>query len=322
VKRSIKQSTKGNLQKTKGIAPVTTGAIEPISVRETRRTRLAIGALLTFYRLIREMSRPELAHKAGSSVSLLGMIENGVRLPTIEALGKLGVALELSPEQRLQLHAIAGYSPRDVPEAAGWEILPEDVLNGKPIFVRDMQLESSFQDTLDLDDVWMVTRRPMALHEPILGLLKRKLLNTKTKYVYFVDRRFGEEDFRALWFRLNLEADPGWVAKDAARKLSGAAHQLAFVLSPPTLCAPTHTLAIFNPMSEAKRTFGRTAIYQGDDPIGVYAMDRNLIREVISLLMVVYPDLRNNPGQSFPKDPKTYGSFTLVSADMLDSPEV
>jgi len=318
VKKDLKQSALRRSQKAKAsktVVPSEKAKAQLASSSETKR--LAMGALLTFYRLIRKMSRPDLADKAGMSASLLGMIENGVRLPTIEAIGKIGGHLGLTSEQRLQLRTIAGYSLRDEPEAPGWEVLPEDVLNGEPIFLRDMLLESEFQDKLEIDDVWMVTRRPMALHEPVLSWLRKKLLNTGTRYTYFVDRRSGEEDLKTLLFRLNLEAHPEWQAKDAARKDKGHPAQLAFVLSPPALGTPTHTLAIFNPLSGSKPKFGRTAFYQGDEPLGVYAMDPTLVKEVISLLLEVYPDCKSNPGQWFPKDLKSHGTFSLISADKL-----
>src|SRR5579864_3949589 len=83
--------------------------------------KLAVGALLAFYRHLHEISRQELAGAATISVSLLAMIENGTRLPSQNVLESMGKSLDLTTYQRLQLHAIAGYSAQ-LPEAPGWEV--------------------------------------------------------------------------------------------------------------------------------------------------------------------------------------------------------
>lgn len=284
------------------------------------KRRLAIGTVLAFYRQIRQMSRPQLASKTGISAGLIGLIENGVRLPTRDSLAKIGMELGLNSEQNFQLLEIAGYSPRSSePEAPGWEVIADDVLHGYPVFLRNSDRESRFQDSLDFEEAWVVTRRPMALHEPVLSTLRGRLLNSDARYVYFVDRLLGEEDFKTLWLRLNLSAYPGWVEKNNARraKTPPPLPQLVFVLSPPTLCGITHTLAIFNPRSKIKPKFGRTAFYLGDSYAGVYAMDRGWIKQTASLLMDIYFDCERHPGEPVPQDPKLNGSFTLISAETL-----
>ncbi len=275
------------------------------------KKKLALGALLTFYRHLREHSRQELAPAADVSVSLLAMVENGTRLPSQEALERLGRELQLSAYQRLQLHAIAGYSAQ-LPEAPGWEVRAEDLIHGVPLFLRNMQLEFQFQSKIDIEEAWVVTRRPMALEEPAFTMLKSKLLDTDANYVYFVDARTGEYDFKTLWNRLSLASDPRWMEKRMQRLALNRPEQLTFVLSPPTLCASNHTVALFNPRSDTKPRFGRTAYYGGGVPIGVYPLDLVLYEQLVSLLREVYVDCENNPEQTFPKD-AIWSSFKLIA---------
>jgi hypothetical protein len=239
------------------------------------------------------------------------MIENGDRLPTQKTLEKLGSELHLSTHQRFQLHAIAGYSAQ-VPETPGWEIRADDVINGNLLFLRDMSVESNFQLSLDIEEAWTVTERPMALNEPALTMLKEKLLTTNASYVYFVSARYGEEDFAKLWDRLGIKADARWQKKQAERRKEGKPAQLAFVLSPPTLCVPTHTIALFNPRSPTKPKFGRTVHYGLGGPIGVYALDMMLVNRLVSFLNDIYIDCEKNPGVTFPRDLSIYGGFKLL----------
>lgn len=304
-------SSKPQARKEKVATSAPTAEKVPATETDLDRKKLATAALLTFYRLLRKESRQSLADKSGISASLLGMIENADRLPTQETLGKLGSQLHLNTHQRLQLHAIAGYSAQ-LPEAPGWEIRAGDVINCSLLFLRDMEEESNFQLGLDIDEAWTITERPMALDEPVLSMLKKKLLTTNASYVYFVSARYGEEDFVKLWDRLGLGSDSQWQEKQAKRREAGYPAQLAFVLSPPTLCAPTHTIALFNPRSPTKPKFGRTAHYGLGNPIGVYALDMTLVERLVALLKDVYIDCEKNPGVTFPKDPSICGGFTLL----------
>jgi transcriptional regulator with XRE-family HTH domain len=290
-----------------------TSKAHPQTPKQTDQKKLAVGALLAFYRHLRERSRQQLASAATISVSLLAMVENGTRLPSQEVLEKLGEALGLSTYQRLQLHAIAGYSAQ-LPEAPGWEVRADDLIRGVPLFLRNTQLEFQFQGKLDIEEAWIVTRRPMALDEPVLSMLKSKLLHTDANYVYFVDARTGEDDFKTLWNRLYLEGNPHWLGKKKQRAAAGTREQLTFVLSPPTLCASIHTVSLFNPRSTTKPRFGRAAYYGGGTPIGVYPLDFVLYEQLVSLLKEVYVDCEKNPERMFPKDPTVWGSFKIAKA--------
>jgi transcriptional regulator with XRE-family HTH domain len=282
------------------------------SRRETEKKRLAVGALITFYRQLKTFSRQDLADETEISVSLLGMIENGGRLPSQEVLERLGAQLGLTAYERVQLHAIAGYSAQ-LQEARGWEVRADDLFTGVPLFLRNMKVESAFQEKLDIEECWIIGRRPLALEEPVLSMLKSKLLNTNGRYVYFVDARFGASDFDTLWHRLALESDVQWKTKKKKRSATGEPEQLTFVLSPPPLCASTHTLALFNPRSESKPRFGRSVYYGGGMPVGVYTLDIVLYEQLVAVLKEVYLDCEKNPGAAFPKDQKMWGTFRLLA---------
>jgi transcriptional regulator with XRE-family HTH domain len=306
-----KTPRKPALRRTMKVNQRKAGRDEPSDSRKPDKKKVAVGALLTFYRHLRDVGRKDLAGAAGVSVSLLGMIENASRLPSHEVLEKLGAQLQLTPYQRLQLHAIAGYSA-PLPEAPGWEVRADDLITGVPLFLRNMKLEYEFQGSLDIEEAWVVTRRPLALEEPVFSMLKNKLLNTDANYVYFVDERFGKHDFETLWNRLGLESDDRWKKKKAKRVAAGDPEQLTFVLSPPTLCAATHTLALFNPRSATRPRFGRAVYYGGGAPIGVYALDLVLYEQLASLLKEVYIDCEKNPEQPFPMAPRVGGTFTML----------
>jgi len=279
------------------------------SSRHIEKKKLATGCLLTLYRRLREVSRDDLAGASGISVSLLGMIENGARLPSQEVLERLAKNLHLSAYEHLQLHALAGYSAQ-LSEARSWEVGPDDLIQGVPLFLRNMQLESNFQLTVDFEEAWIIAARPLALNEPVLNMLKRKLLETNATYTYFVDARFGENDFATLWSRLDLASDPIW--KEKRRNKKKGREPLAFVLSPPALCASTHSLALFNPRSETRSRFGRAVYYSDGRPIGVYPLDLVLFDQLVSLLTEAYVDCEKHPEQPFPKDPSLGGTFRLL----------
>ncbi len=280
------------------------------SRKETEKKKLAVGALITFYRQLREISRHDLADKTKVSVSLLGMIENGGRLPSQEVLERLGAQLGLTAYERVQLHAIAGHSAQ-LQEARGWEVRADDLFTGVPLFLRNMKVESTFQEELDVEECWIISRRPLALEDPVLSMLKSKLLNTDARYVYFVDARFGKRDFDTLWDRLNLESDIQWKRKKGAA--ARGRNQLTFVLSPPPLCASTHSLALFNPRSDDKPRFGRSVYYGGGTPVGVYTLDVVLYEQLVSTLKEVYLDCEKHPGTPFPKDQNLWGTFRLLT---------
>uniref|UniRef100_UPI003F491CD2 helix-turn-helix domain-containing protein n=1 Tax=Nonomuraea sp. CA-251285 TaxID=3240002 RepID=UPI003F491CD2 len=56
---------------------------------------LPVGALIRAYRQARQMTQAELATAAGSSLRYLEMIEQGVRVPSLEALQRYAAALNV-----------------------------------------------------------------------------------------------------------------------------------------------------------------------------------------------------------------------------------
>ena len=246
------------------------------------------------------------------SPSFLGMIENGARLPTEDALEELAIKLGLTGFQRLQLKAVAGYSGQ-LQEARGSEIRPSDLIEGTPLFLRKMETESEFQDKLVLEEVWIVTRRPMSMEGPYLKWLRGKLLNSDCIYTYFVDARFGESDFATLWDRLDLESDPEWRKKVELRHQTNMQEQLRFVLCPPALSAANHTVALFNPRSLTLPKFGRVGYYDNGIPIGVHGIDRSLYDQVVTLIKEFIADCEKYPNQPFPRDPSIHGTYKLIT---------
>lgn len=69
------------------------------------------GELLTHYRVSHKISQSKLGKRAGLDRSYICKLENGSRVPSRDTVDKLGEALQLSPEQRNNLLAAAGFLP-------------------------------------------------------------------------------------------------------------------------------------------------------------------------------------------------------------------
>ncbi len=260
--------------------------------------RLAVGAILGFYRRIRKIPQGRLV-AGGEKLhkSAVAMFEAGKRLPSIEAIGKLATALKLSSLQRRQLEMLADY-PRH-PSTPGHEwFLPDDVLSGIPIFLRDLKKEVVFQIEADIQEMWVVASRPLALEGEMYTMLSDRLAGGKTSFLYFLDAANGETPFRALWGK--LAAEPRHRPKDLRARLK-------CILTPSLFCL--HHFAICNPSDDFGKMFGRFIIYAGGSPVGYVAMDAQEVTRAYRLLEPIYQQCKLAPGRQIPAD---YGRFSLL----------
>jgi transcriptional regulator with XRE-family HTH domain len=277
---------------------------KPIDEGQSQSTpdpqRLAIGALLGFYRRIKRMSQVAIAEAAGLKASSLGMFEAAQRLPGPQAIDHLATALDLDGFQRQQLQLIGTYSSGRGPTIGEPWIIPEDVLHGTPVFLRDVHREADAQRKASISEMWIVTNRPLALGGELYELLKRRLLVEKTSYVYFIDSATGELPFKDLWSR--LLSDTPLLRKILPEKLK-------CVLVPATLCVCHY--GICNPGK--LETFGRHIIYASGIPVGFLSMDSEQVSRAYRLLAPIY--------QRIQKERKLiteYGTFQQIRPDLGD----
>jgi len=291
-----KRSRKKN---TKKITP-TPDALEEKQKKPADDSRRAVGALLGFYRRIKGKTQAEIAVTAGLKSSALGMFESGLRLPNPEAVSSLAAALDLDAFQLQQLQFISAYSNKGPLIGEQW-FLPSDVLNGVPVFLRNMRLEVEAQKEAAISEMWIVASRPLAIGGEFYEVLKGRLLREETKYVYFIDSTAGESPIRDLWSRLSTDAPE-------LKKVLPA--KLRCVLVPPSLCLFHY--GICNP-GQLARMFGRLIVYASGLPVGYLSMDSQQVLSAYQLLAQVFQRLQGE------KDILTdYGRFREVTATPHD----
>lgn len=249
---------------------------QPSSINESR---LAVGALLGFYRRIKRITQGSVANAAGLKPSTLGMFESGQRLPGPEAIEKLAAVLGLDAFQRQQLQFVGAYSSQGPIIGEQW-FVPKDVLTGTPVFLRDVHREAEAQTKASISEMWIVTSRPLALGGELYGLLRRRLLEEGTNYVYFIDSAVGESPFKSLWDRLN---------SDVPQLRDILPEKLKCVLVPASLCL--YHYGICNP-GQLARMFGRLIIYASGIPVGFLSMDSQQVSRAYDLLAPIYQRLQ------------------------------
>ena len=79
-----------------------------------QQVAIEFGALLKTSREKRSVSQSKLAERAGFDHSYVSRLESGARMPTREAVDRLGEALMLDRPQLDSLLASAGFLPKDV----------------------------------------------------------------------------------------------------------------------------------------------------------------------------------------------------------------
>jgi transcriptional regulator with XRE-family HTH domain len=254
---------------------------------------------LGFYRRIKRVSQTQadVAKDAELTPSALGMFEAGQRLPSPKVIDKLAEALGLDPFQTQQLQLISTYS-REGPIIGEQWFVPEDVLMGTPIFLRNVRQEAAAQRKAKISEMWIVTSRPLALEGKMYEGLRDRLLHEETTFVYFIDSTSGESPIRDLRRRLNADAP----AQGARLK-----EKLHCVLVPESLCL--YHYGICNP-GQLARMFGRLIVYASGIPLGFLSMDSQQVSRAYQLLAPIYRRL-----QLEPEITTDYGKFRKVFPD-------
>ncbi len=263
--------------------------------------RLAVGAILGFYRRIHRLRQNKLAKTADITKSSMAMFEAGKRLPSVETIGSLSRALNLNFFQRRQLEMLADYPKH--PGSAGHEwFLPDDVISGVPMFLRDLKKETVFQTKADIREMWIVTSKPLALDGEMYHMLSERLYARKTSFVYFIDSTTGQSTFQALWRKLLSET------RHRSRDLCP---NLKCVMTPASFCL--YHFGICNPSDDFGTMFGRSIIYAGGVPVGFAAMDAQQVNRAYTLLKPIYQQCVLDPGH---KIKTAYGEFFLIEPNL------
>jgi len=266
-------------------------------------SRLAVGALVGFYRRTRQpnWTQKELADAAGLKASALGMFESGQRLPSPEVAERIGQALGLDAFERQQLQFICSYGPRGPIIGEQW-FLPDDVLNGTPIFLRDPRREAQVQREAEISEMWIVTSKPMARDGAMYEMLKARILDEKTRFVYFLDVLQGETRFKDLWKRLT---------GDVPDRMDRIADKLKCVLVPSSLTL--YHYGICNPGQLAKM-FGRLIVYASGVPVGFLSMDTQQVLRAFEMLEPIYQKLEKQD-----RIETDYGVFRKITQTELSA---
>jgi transcriptional regulator with XRE-family HTH domain len=283
--------------------PTTAGNKRAVATPKLKEARRSVGALLGFYRRIRALSQKELANKAKKitgrkiTASTVAMAESGLGLPRLETLAAISTALGLDRFQTRQLEALVEHPRRASKPGDEW-FLPDDVLTGIPLFLRNLTRESVFQREASMTEMWIVTDRPLALGGEMRAMLKKRIFSDKTVFVYFLDSTIGEAPFQTLWSGLCMESP-------AHRK--SITERLQCVLTPASLCL--HHYGICNPGAKSEDMFGRSVFYSRGLPVGFAAMDSHQVDRAYRLLDQAYQDCKASPGKDVITE---WGTFRLV----------
>jgi transcriptional regulator with XRE-family HTH domain len=108
------------------------------------RTTAEFGVLLKRVREARRVSQSKLAERADFDHSYVSRLESGARMPTREAVERLGVALGLSQSEHDALFAAAGFLPRDVASLLSDEPALGEVLD----LLQDDQLPTEVRENM------------------------------------------------------------------------------------------------------------------------------------------------------------------------------
>jgi transcriptional regulator with XRE-family HTH domain len=102
------------------------------------------GGLLKSLREKRGVSQSKLAERAEFDHSYVSRLESGARMPTREAVDRLGEAMNLEQQQLDALLAAAGFLPRDVSSLLSSEPVIGEVLD----FLQDEGVPPEYRDNM------------------------------------------------------------------------------------------------------------------------------------------------------------------------------
>ncbi|HEY8445803.1 MAG TPA: helix-turn-helix transcriptional regulator [Thermomicrobiales bacterium] len=102
------------------------------------------GALLKGFRERRGVSQSKLAERANFDHSYVSRLESGSRMPTRDAVDRLGMALGLSQAELDALRAAAGFLPRDVTNLLSNEPVIGEVLD----LLQDEAVPSEYRESM------------------------------------------------------------------------------------------------------------------------------------------------------------------------------
>ena len=102
------------------------------------------GSLLKVLRERRGVSQSKLAERAEFDHSYVSRLEGGARMPTRDAVDRLGAALGLGESERDSLLAAAGFLPRDVTHLLSSEPVLGEVLD----LLKDEQVPGELRENM------------------------------------------------------------------------------------------------------------------------------------------------------------------------------
>lgn len=123
------------------------------------------GTLLKSFREQHVVSQSKLAERAGFDHSYVSRLESGARMPTREAVDRLGEAMSLEQAQQDTLLASAGFLPRDVSSLLSNEPALGEVLE----MLQDEAVPSEFRENVRNVLRIMVQQARYAVGAPVNG---------------------------------------------------------------------------------------------------------------------------------------------------------
>jgi hypothetical protein len=147
------------------------------------------------------------------------MIEGGDRLPTEKALRFLCERLELSPFQTEQLRQLA-HDPERTDAERLQSIMPSDVLRGVALFIRPAGDDSALLESAGVEEVWVVTKKPLTIKAGYYELMRDRLVKEKIRFTYFIDSEAAKSEVLELYGK--LLGDPA-LDSSAKKRLSARA---------------------------------------------------------------------------------------------------
>lgn len=250
----------------------------------------AVGAIVAFYRRVRGLTQKKLAKesKGALSASSLAMIEGGYRLPPERTIRYLGERFGFTPFQFDQIHSLAQYPDRTTEQRIR-SLIPSDVIEGIPLFVRPPGHDSALLEMANIHEVWIVTRSPLVLTVPFYQMLKRRIMKKEMSFTYFLDFEMGRAQFESVWSKL---ADDPEVSPKARETLNA---KLKCILVPSTLTI--FSFGIYDP-GVPEKMFGRSVLQdQSGIAIGIIPMDSYKVGSAYTLLSRIHARLFQGASQ-------------------------